>query len=47
MKYDAIVIGAGPGGYECAIWIKRLGGNPMVIESGDLGGVCTNCGCIP
>jgi dihydrolipoamide dehydrogenase len=47
MKYDAIIIGAGPGGYECALHIARLGGKVVVIEKGELGGVCTNRGCIP
>jgi dihydrolipoamide dehydrogenase len=47
MIYDAAVIGAGPGGYECALGVRRLGGSVVLIEKGDIGGVCTNAGCIP
>lgn len=45
--YDAIIIGSGPGGYECAKRIAELGGKPVVIEKDKLGGVCANYGCIP
>ena len=44
---DVCVIGSGPGGYVCAIRAARLGLRVVVIEAGDLGGVCTNTGCIP
>ncbi len=47
MKYDALIIGGGPGGYECALGISHLGGKALVFERGELGGVCTNSGCIP
>lgn len=47
MKYDAVVIGAGPGGYPCAIRLGQLKKRVLVIESGELGGVCLNRGCIP
>ena len=47
MIYDALIIGSGPGGYECARWISKLGGKAILFEKKDLGGVCTNCGCIP
>ncbi|MCD6364207.1 MAG: dihydrolipoyl dehydrogenase [Synergistetes bacterium] len=45
--YDAIVIGAGPGGYVCAIKLAQLGKKVLVVEKGELGGTCTNLGCIP
>ncbi len=48
--YDVIVIGAGPGGYNCAIRAAQLGQKAMVIEkrsSHTLGGTCLNVGCIP
>ncbi|MGI0016093.1 MAG: FAD-dependent oxidoreductase, partial [Nitrososphaera sp.] len=45
--YDAIVIGAGPGGYVCAIRVAQLGGRVCVIEKNGLGGTCTQKGCIP
>jgi len=46
-KYDVVVIGAGPGGYPCAIRLGQLKKNVLVIESGEIGGVCLNRGCIP
>jgi dihydrolipoamide dehydrogenase len=45
--YDAVVIGAGPGGYACAITIAQLGGKVCIIEKNGLGGTCTQRGCIP
>lgn len=45
--YDAIVVGAGPGGYVCAISIARMGGKVCIIERNGLGGTCTQRGCIP
>ncbi|MEO0129990.1 MAG: dihydrolipoyl dehydrogenase [candidate division WOR-3 bacterium] len=46
-RYDVVVIGAGPGGYPCAIRLGQLKKNVLVVESGELGGVCLNRGCIP
>src|SRR5688572_23685979 len=46
-RYEVAVIGAGPGGYVCAIRLGQLGKKTVVIEKGDLGGVCLNWGCIP
>jgi len=46
-KYDLIVIGSGPGGYECAIRASQLGLKTAIVEKDKLGGVCTNIGCIP
>ena len=45
--YQAIVIGAGPGGYPCAIRLAQLGVKTLVIEKAYWGGVCLNVGCIP
>jgi len=45
--YDAIVIGAGPGGYECARLIGEQNGKVLIVEKDKLGGTCTNYGCIP
>lgn len=42
-----IVIGAGPGGYVCAIRAGQLGVDTVIVESKRLGGVCLNVGCIP
>ncbi|MCF8469465.1 MAG: dihydrolipoyl dehydrogenase [Parvibaculum sp.] len=47
-SFDLVVIGAGPGGYECAIKAAQLGLQVAVIEKRDrLGGTCLNIGCIP
>jgi dihydrolipoamide dehydrogenase len=46
-RYDAAVIGSGPGGYVCAIRLGQLGKKTVLIEKGALGGVCLNWGCIP
>jgi dihydrolipoamide dehydrogenase len=46
-KYTAIVLGAGPGGYPCAIRLGQLGVHTLVIEREYWGGVCLNVGCIP
>ena len=46
-EYDVIVIGAGPGGYVCAIRAAQLGLKTAIVEKQWLGGVCLNVGCIP
>ncbi len=47
-KFQAVVIGGGPGGYVCAIRLSQLGFKTACIESrGSLGGTCLNVGCIP
>lgn len=46
--YDVIVIGAGPGGYVCAIRCAQLGLKVACAEGREtLGGTCLNIGCIP
>jgi dihydrolipoamide dehydrogenase len=45
--YDAVVIGAGPGGYVAAIRLAQLGKKTALVEKESLGGVCLNWGCIP
>jgi dihydrolipoamide dehydrogenase len=45
--YDVIVIGAGPGGYVCAIRCAQLGLKTAIVDKQWLGGVCLNVGCIP
>ncbi|MBL8536604.1 MAG: dihydrolipoyl dehydrogenase [Hyphomonadaceae bacterium] len=48
MSYDLVIIGGGPGGYNCAIRAGQLGLKTAIIESrGKLGGTCLNVGCIP
>jgi len=46
-QYDAIVIGAGPAGYVCAIRLTQLGQKTAIVDKEWLGGVCLNVGCIP
>ncbi|WP_444667928.1 dihydrolipoyl dehydrogenase [Cereibacter changlensis] len=47
-SFDVIVIGAGPGGYVCAIRCAQLGLKTAVVEAREtLGGTCLNVGCIP
>ncbi len=45
--YELIVIGAGPGGYIAAERAGHAGKKVLLIEKENLGGVCTNWGCIP
>jgi dihydrolipoamide dehydrogenase len=44
---DALVIGAGPGGYHAAIRLGQLGKNVVCFDRDEVGGVCLNWGCIP
>lgn len=44
---DVIVIGSGPAGYGAAIRASQLKTKALIIEKDELGGVCTNTGCIP
>ncbi|MDO9623225.1 MAG: dihydrolipoyl dehydrogenase [Pseudomonas sp.] len=54
LKFDVVVIGAGPGGYVAAIKAAQLGLKTACIEKYQdhdgkiaLGGTCLNVGCIP
>lgn len=47
LSYQAVVVGAGPGGYVCAIRLGQLGIKTLCIEKEYWGGVCLNVGCIP
>ena len=42
-----LVIGAGPGGYVCAIRAGQLGIDTVIVEAAKPGGTCLNVGCIP
>ncbi len=47
-KFQAVVIGGGPGGYVCSIRLAQLGYKTACIDAGNaLGGTCLNVGCIP
>lgn len=47
LDFDVAVIGSGPGGYVAAIRAAQLKLKTVVIEKGEIGGVCLNIGCIP
>ena len=42
-----LIVGAGPGGYACAIRAGQLGIDTVVVEAKKPGGTCLNVGCIP
>ncbi|TRO96020.1 dihydrolipoyl dehydrogenase [Glycocaulis profundi] len=47
-QYDVVIIGGGPGGYNCAIRAGQLGLKTALVEKRQtLGGTCLNVGCIP
>lgn len=45
--WDVAIIGGGPGGYTAAIRTAQLGGEVVLVEKDELGGVCATRGCIP
>jgi len=47
MKYDVIIIGAGPAGYVAAIRAGQVGLRTALIEKNQIGGMCLNWGCVP
>ena len=47
MKYNIIIIGAGPAGYIAAIRAGQLGMKVLLADREKLGGMCINWGCIP
>ena len=47
LNTQLLVIGAGPGGYVCAIRAAQLGVRTVIVESDNPGGTCLNVGCIP
>jgi dihydrolipoamide dehydrogenase len=46
-RVEAVVIGAGPGGYVAGIRLGQLKKQAMVVERDKPGGICLNVGCIP
>jgi dihydrolipoamide dehydrogenase len=46
-EYDVVIIGAGPGGYVCAVRASQNGLKAAIIDKKWLGGVCLNVGCVP
>ena len=45
--FDLIVIGGGPAGATAAMRARELGATVALIERGQMGGTCTNDGCVP
>jgi dihydrolipoamide dehydrogenase len=46
-KFDALVIGGGPGGYKAASFLGRQGKAVALFEKKKIGGSCLHVGCIP
>ena len=46
-SFDVVVLGAGSGGYACALRAAELGLSVALVEKGKLGGTCLHVGCIP
>lgn len=47
MRYDVMIIGAGPGGYTAANKAAKNGLSVVLFEKSKVGGTCLNRGCIP
>ncbi len=45
--FDVLILGAGSGGYSCALRAAQLGLSVGLVEKGPLGGTCLHIGCIP
>jgi dihydrolipoamide dehydrogenase len=46
-SFDLIVLGAGSGGYACALRAAELGLTVGLVEKDKIGGTCLHRGCIP
>ncbi len=44
---DVVILGAGSGGYACALRAAQLGLSVALVEQSKLGGTCLHVGCIP
>jgi dihydrolipoamide dehydrogenase len=45
--FDVLILGAGSGGYACALRAAQLGLTVGLVEKGNVGGTCLHVGCIP
>lgn len=45
--YQVVVIGGGPAGVTAALRARELGASVALVERGEMGGTCTNDGCVP
>ncbi|MCW2819794.1 MAG: lpdA [Marmoricola sp.] len=46
-SFDVVVLGAGSGGYACALRAAQLGLSVALVEKDKVGGTCLHSGCIP
>jgi dihydrolipoamide dehydrogenase len=46
-EFDVLILGAGSGGYSCALRAAQLGLRVALVEKDRLGGTCLHVGCIP
>ncbi len=46
-EFDVVVLGAGSGGYACALRAAELGLSVALVEKDKVGGTCLHVGCIP
>jgi dihydrolipoamide dehydrogenase len=46
-EFDVVVLGAGSGGYACALRAAELGLSVAIVEKDKVGGTCLHVGCIP
>jgi pyruvate/2-oxoglutarate dehydrogenase complex dihydrolipoamide dehydrogenase (E3) component len=45
--YEVVVVGGGPAGVTAAFRARELGAEVALVERGNMGGTCTNDGCVP
>ncbi|KAB7744138.1 dihydrolipoyl dehydrogenase [Nostocoides sp. F2B08] len=46
-EFDIVILGAGSGGYACALRAAQLGMSVALIERDRVGGTCLHSGCVP
>ena len=46
-SFDLVILGAGSGGYACALRASQLGLSVALVEKSKVGGTCLHQGCIP
>ena len=46
-EFDIVILGAGSGGYACALRAAQLGLSVALVEKDKVGGTCLHVGCIP
>ena len=46
-EFDVVIVGAGSGGYACALRAAQLGLSVALVEKDKVGGTCLHVGCIP